>query len=328
MYRKIIKNKFKAAIIIKKHIFLLNPTAGKVNPFVALAPKIKQAAKSKNIPFIIRQTERKGHAQELTQEYAKQGEKIRVYACGGDGTLNEVIRGAYGFDNVEVACIPCGTGNDFIRNFGTSQDFMELSDYIDGSAIDIDLISVNGDVSAAITSVGIDAEVAHGLKNYRRLPLVTGTMAYNMSIIEQVCGKLGRNFKVEIEDEIIEDNFLLIAICNGKAYGSGIIASPLSDLQDNMLEVILVKKINRLKIASVLSIYKKGEHLTKDGQVVKNLQDIIYYKTARKIKITATDGNELKLNIDGECVIADELSAEILHKAVKFVLPKSLYDVN
>ncbi len=313
-------------ILQQKHIFIINPTAGKVNALVALSPKIKAIAKQRKLPFIIRQTEYKGHAEILAREYAKTNEDIRLYACGGDGTLNEVIKGAYEYNNVEIGCIPCGTGNDFIRSFGEENHFDNIEDIIDGTAVDIDLIKVNDDISAAITSVGLDAEVGFGVKNYRRIPLVNGKMAYHFSIIQQVLNKLGRYYRVELDNEVIEGEFLLIAVCNGKAYGGGVMASPLSNVQDGILEVNIVKKISRLKIASVISKYKKGEHLTNDGEVIENLQEFFTYKTTKKICITALDENELRMNLDGECVVNKQLQAHVIEKATKFIIPKNLYN--
>ncbi len=307
-----------------KHIFLINPTAGKINPLVHLSPMIKAAAKEKKVPFIIRQTESKGHAMQLAQEYCESGDNVRLYACGGDGTLNEVLTGALGFDNAQIACIPCGTGNDFIRNFATNKDFMNFENYIDGTPIDIDLLKVNEYISAAITSVGLDAEVAYGVKNYRRVPLVNGAMAYHFSILRQLCNELGRKLRIEIEDEVFEGEFLLVAICNGKTYGGGVKASPFSNVQDGIFEVNIVNKISRLKIATVISTYKKGEHLNSNGTVKDNLSQIITYKTAQNINIFPLDNKPLMLNIDGECVECEKINAKILKKAAKFILPNNM----
>ena len=67
-------------------------------------------------------------------------EQFRFYACGGDGTLNEVVNGCYGFDGAEVACIPCGTGDDYIKCYPDAGDFTSISAQMDGKAVDSDLI--------------------------------------------------------------------------------------------------------------------------------------------------------------------------------------------
>ena len=55
------------------------------------------------------------------EQEAAAGQPLRVYACGGDGTLNECVCGAVGCDNVAVTHYPCGTGNDFVRCFGAER---------------------------------------------------------------------------------------------------------------------------------------------------------------------------------------------------------------
>ena len=85
--------------------------------------------------------------------------------------MNEGFTGAYPYKNAEVASVPCGSGNDFVRNFGAAEDFLSLADNIAGTAVPVDLVAANGGVSAAICSVGLDSEVAYSIPKYRRLPL-------------------------------------------------------------------------------------------------------------------------------------------------------------
>ena len=307
-----------------KHVFIVNPVSGKVNAVTYYSPKIKAAAQEAGIDFEIRSTEYKGHGTELAAQYAQQGESIRFYACGGDGTLNEVLAGAYPYHNAEVACIPCGSGNDFLRSFGKAEEFLDLADNIAGVAIDIDLIAANGGVSGAICSVGIDSEIAYGIPKFRRIPLCGGNMAYNLSILERLCKPLGRHLHVEIDGQTVDDTLLIATVCNGVAYGGGFRASPNADLQDGLLEVILVKKISRLRIAGVLSKYKQGNHLYEDA-VIPELQDIMTYQKAKHVVITPTDGKPAIVNIDGECAPAVGLDAEIMPGAARFVLPTKVY---
>ena len=307
-----------------KHIFIVNPVSGKADASLYLVPKLIEAAEQAGIEFTIELTRHAGHAAELARQYGESGEVVRLYACGGDGTLNEVLRGAYPYGNAETASVPCGSGNDFVRNFGTADDFLNLAENIAGTAIPIDLIAVNGGVSAAICSVGIDSEVAYGIPKYRRLPLCGGQMAYNLSIVERLLRPIGKKMRVTVDDEVLEGNYLIATVCNGATYGGGYLAAPMSDLQDGVLDVIIVKKISRLRIAGVLAKYKNGLHF-QNGQVIPEFADIMEYRSARSVRVEPAEGGEMIVNIDGECAPADGLRAEVLPMAARFVLPAPLY---
>lgn len=307
-----------------KHVFIVNPVSGKQDASAFLLPGLKRAAEEAGVDYAVELTGYAGHAKKLARGYGETGGDVRLYACGGDGTLNEVFEGAYPYKNAEVACVPCGSGNDFVRNFGASQDFLRLPDAIAGTAVPIDLIAVNGGISAAICSVGVDSEVAYRIPKYRRLPLCGGQMAYNISIVECMLRPIGKHLRVTIDGEAQEGSFLISTVCNGVAYGGGYMAAPVADLQDGTLDVILVKKISRLRIAGVLAKYKNGLHL-KEGEVVPELCDIMTYHRAKSVLIEPVDAKPFITNIDGECAPAARLSAEVMPLAARFVLPAALY---
>lgn len=308
-----------------KHIFIVNPVSGKADATLYLVPRLIEAAAAAEIDYEIEVTQYPGHAREIAERYGRTGEKVRLYACGGDGTLNEVFEGAYPWCNAETASVPCGSGNDYVRNFGQVESFLNLADNIRGTAIPVDLVAVNNRVSAAICSVGVDSEVAYGIPKFRRIPLCGGQMAYNLSIVERMLHKLGHKVRLRVDDEVLEGEYLICTVCNGASYGGGYFAAPMADLQDNMLDVILVKKISRLRIAGVLSKYQKGEHF-KNGVVVPELADVMQYRRAKKIYIEPMDKKSFIVNIDGECGPARALDAEIMPQAARFVLPQPIYE--
>lgn len=308
-----------------KHVFVVNPVSGKADASLYLVPRLIEAAAAAKIDYEIELTQYPGHAREIAEKYGKSGDAVRLYACGGDGTLNEIFEGAYPWPNAETASVPCGSGNDYVRNFGQVESFLNLEDNIRGTAIPVDLVSVNRRVSAAICSVGVDSEVAYGIPKFRRIPMCGGQMAYNLSIVERMLHKLGHKVRIRVDDEFMEGEYLICTVCNGASYGGGYFAAPMADLQDSTLDIILVKKISRLRIAGVLSKYQKGEHI-KNGKVVPELADVMQYRRAKKVQIETLDGKPFVVNIDGECGPADSLRAEIMPLAARFVLPAPVYE--
>ena len=114
-------------------LFLLNPTAGKADCTRTLPQQIKAAAARAGLApeeYTIQVTNHAGHARELANAAAQQarqsGEELRVFTAGGDGTFNEALTGIYGYANAAVGCLPFGSGNDFLRTFGTKEEFLDL----------------------------------------------------------------------------------------------------------------------------------------------------------------------------------------------------------
>ena len=303
-----------------RHIFIVNPVSGKADASGSLVPRIIAAAGSLGEEYEIRLTEYAGHGAELAAGLARSGEELRLYACGGDGTFNEVIRGARGWKNAAVGCIPCGSGNDFVRNFGGREPFLDLARMMRGPVIDIDLIQTEKGIATTICSAGLDAQVAYGIPKFRRLPFCGGTMAYNLSIVQAICGPLGHRLRVQADEETITGEFLMLAICNGRAYGGGYLAAPEADMQDGLLDLVLIRKISRLAAARVIGGYKKGAHI-RNGEVTPAFRDFVLYRRARRVEVEVLDGRPIVVTEDGECEERMGLSARVCPLDARIILP-------
>lgn len=305
-----------------KHVFIVNPKAGKADASQFFVPSLIERIAPLKLDYAVEITNRPGHATEITKHYAMTRDPVRFYACGGDGTLNEVFTGAYRYPQAEVACVPLGSGNDFLRNFGTVEDFLRIEENIAGSAVPIDLMLVDDkEISVSICSMGLDAAVAYGIPKYRRIPLCGGTMAYNISIVEHVCRRLGCPMTVTVDGKKFVGTYLMTAVANGMTYGGGYKAAPRAKLDDGLLDVLMVKKISRLRIAGVVGKYQAGRHFEGD-EIVPALRDIITFVRGREITIQP-QRPEIA-NIDGECGPRTGLRVKVLPLAGRFVLPAHL----
>lgn len=305
-----------------RYIFIVNPTAGKSDAKLNILPSLQKQMEDMNIPYSVEVTGYPGHATEIAQKHAKAGQEVTFFAVGGDGTFNEVLKGAYKYKNAVVACVPCGSGNDFVKYYSdTPSPFLDMEDYIKGEIKTIDIVNVNGDISANICSAGLDAAVAYGIPKYRRIAKLGGSMAYNMSILECLLKPLGSKMQIEINGEKINGKYLMVCIGNGRFYGGGYKGAPIADINDGLLDVVLVKKISRFKILPVLLKYKKGLHMTENDIIPKYKGFLSFYRTD-KIKIT-TDKSFI-INLDGECSPANTLEAQIMPSAARVLIPKSV----
>ncbi|MBR5534728.1 MAG: YegS/Rv2252/BmrU family lipid kinase [Ruminiclostridium sp.] len=311
-----------------RSVFIVNPVAGGRNISDELARLLAQAAATiENPNYVITRTTHAGHARELAESYAKTGEPIRLFAVGGDGTLNEVFSGAYPYKNAAVGCIPYGSGNDFPRNFGTKDEFLDLADQLQGEELDIDLFRTEFGVGASIAAGGLDAKIAYDIPKFRRVPLCGGETAYKLSILRNILGKLDRKLKITMDNHTVIKDCILTAVCNGGWYGGGFHAAPECSMDDGQLDVIVVRKIGLARIARVLPLYQKGNHFL-NGEIAPKLRDVIDFHRCRKVIIEVADGQDkpIIITVDGECHPTTKLTVEMLPLAGRVVLPKKVFD--
>ena len=253
-----------------RYVFLLNPAAGRQDSTKELEAAARAALARAGVPagqWSIRRTAYKGHARELARAAAAAGGPVTLFAAGGDGTFNEVLTGAKGCPGAAVGCIPAGSGNDFLRTFGTKADFLDLDAQLAGRPVTIDLMDTTLGLSAAVCAAGLDAQVANGAAAYRHNPLFHGEAAYLLSALRQICGPLGRRFRFEADGEVLEEDVLMCAVCNTRDYGGGFRAAPLARPDDGWLDLVVVRKVGRLKILRLLG------HAVKTVQQIDKHQD-------------------------------------------------------
>ena len=152
-----------------KHVFIINPTAGKSDCRQKIYDMAEKLRQDHGLEVQCLLTKKQGHATEIARRLCQSGEELRFYACGGDGTVNEVANGIIGYDNASMTVIPVGTGNDFLKNFGPEdmEKFRDAENLWDAPQFPIDAIDVNGRIALTIACSGIDARVAKDVHNFR-----------------------------------------------------------------------------------------------------------------------------------------------------------------
>ena len=234
------------------------------------------------------------------------------------------MQGAAGYDNAAVGCVPCGSGNDYVRNFGTQAQFLDLDAQLAARPFTVDMIRTPQGCGIDIYAAGIDAQVANGIPKWRRVPLCGGTTAYTLSILEAVCSTFRHRLRITADDRQMEDVYMMLAICNGQQYGGGYCAAPHASMTDGLLDVVLLRPVPRLKLPGLLGSYKKGEHLSEGDTVTEKFAPYMTFFRTGSIDIEVLDGNPLITTLDGECSPQLRMHAEIAHSAVRILLPPEL----
>lgn len=302
-----------------KHIFLINPAAGKSDSTLPLCARIRESCGQRGLTYDIRTTEYPRHAVQLVREIAADhpGEALRFYACGGDGTLNEVACGAAGLPGVSITHFPCGSGNDFIKLFGAdAAAFHRLEGLLDGQELELDYIRSDRGISLNILTVGVDARIARDMQKYKRIPLLGGGMAYNASTVENVLKGLCEDYTVEVDGVDYSGRYTLILAGNGRFYGGGFCPVPEADPADGLLEVLLIREVSLFTVMRVIGAYKAGRH--------RELPRYITHLQARSMRIGAAPGRQLTLNLDGEIVQCESVSLEVAADKLRFAVPKGI----
>ena len=93
-----------------KHVFIINPTAGKSDSRQKIYDMAEKLRQDHGLEVQCLLTKKQGHATEIARRLCQSGEELRLYACGGDGTINEVANGIAGFANAAMTAIPTGYG--------------------------------------------------------------------------------------------------------------------------------------------------------------------------------------------------------------------------
>ena len=297
-----------------KHLFIINPAAGSRNQTEIYRKQIAEVCEKKGLDYSIQVSAAPGRCCKIARRAAESGEEFRIYACGGDGTLNEVVNGAAGYPNVSVTAFACGSGNDFARMFSQPEAFRDLERLLDAEETEFDLIRCNDDYSLNICSVGFDARIGTDVANYKRLPLLHGFRAYAASVVVNTIKGISEHYVIEINGEVIDGRQTLICACNGQYYGGGFNPVPEADPTDGILDVLVVKDVSRLQVAQVVGNYKNGKY--------KDYPHLIRHFRTDRLKITCDKPSPI--NLDGELRLLQEVELSVAKEKLRFFYPKGL----
>ena len=298
-----------------KHIFIVNPAAGKSDRTAEYREMIDAAFAPRGLSYELLVSGAPGECRTLARQAAQSGEEVRLYACGGDGTLNEVINGVVGYDNAAVTHFPGGSGNDTIKIFDDPAAFTSIERLLDAEEARFDLIRCNDSYALNVLSIGFDARVGTDIARFKRLPLVSGKGAYILSIFSNMLHGLTADYTVTLDSgKVFSGRKTMICVCNGRWYGGGFNPVPEAEPDDGLLDVLLVKKVSLLQVAAVIGKYQKGKYADYPALI----------RHERCTKLTIRCDTPSVVNIDGEALHTDFLDISLKPKALRFFYPKGL----
>ena len=296
------------------HLFIINPAAGSRDRTADYTGKIQQVCRQRGLQYQIQVSQAPGDCRRLARAAAETGGEYRIYACGGDGTLNEVAAGAAGFPNVSVTVFSGGSGNDFVKLFDDPRAFFDLERLLDCEEASFDLIRVNDTYSLNICSVGLDARIGTDVSRYKRLPLLQGFRAYAASTVVNVAKGIAEHYVVELNGEVFDGEYTFVCVCNGRFYGGGFNPVPEADPTDGLLDVLLVKKVTRMQVPGIIGKYKNGQY--------KELPDLVQHFRTDRVVIRCD--KPTPVNVDGEAIVAETVELRVAEEKLRFFYPRGL----
>lgn len=299
-----------------KHIFIVNPAAGRQNATNA----VEQAVKNLDIDYEIYVTRSAGDAERYVAALNGKPEQYRVYACGGDGTLNEVVSGAVGSENTAVTAFPVGSGNDFVKYYGPVEAFKNIEALVNGRETAIDVMRVGDRYAVNMVHFGLDTAVLRTMHKVRRHPIFGGKHAYTTGVVTALINGMKHRCTVTVDGKQIgKDKMLLCTIANGKYVGGKYKCAPRSDNTDGLMEICHVGTVSRLNFLRLMSAYENGTHLEDP-----RLERYISYARGSLVRVEALPGKSLAYSLDGELHFAESFVVENLKGAVKFIVPTTV----
>jgi diacylglycerol kinase (ATP) len=269
-----------------KVCFIVNPTAGKEKSAQYIDWLDREARNRWDHYEIVitRKNEPVVHLAALKSE-----DFDLIVACGGDGTVNQVVNGIVNTNTV-LGVLPIGTGNDFAKSLKLN---IPLPDCIDllyiKNTTSIDLIQFEGDAegwSANTLGIGLDGWANYYSKSYKWLK---GPVIYILGALKAAFTFRGANFNLTVDGNQQDGNYLMITACNGKWEGGKFYLAPQASVTDGLIDLITINKIPLICILAYLLRFRRGP-----AKWMKNLNS----QTAKVIELKSD--TPLAVHADGE----------------------------
>lgn len=242
-----------------EYVIIANPAAG-LKKAPALATSVAKELTNKGAKVQILLSEKRGDITKITEENECPGRII--IACGGDGTIQEVVNGIKNPDTI-LGIIPQGRCNDFARAIGISRKLkaQQIAEIIQGGKTRIvDCGIIGGRKFLTVATFGFDSEVSRYVETHR-LPL-KGTPAYLFGVFVVLLRH--RPIEAELTGEFgqIKEKILLTATANTPFYGGAMQIAPGAMVDDGVFHICVVRTVSKFTVIRMLYSVFKGTHLS------------------------------------------------------------------
>jgi YegS/Rv2252/BmrU family lipid kinase len=297
----------------RKIIYLYNPISGtsKKEGFLKI---IERETAYQQIPYRLYATNAAGNYEEL-KEIIEQEQFTDVVMMGGDGTINKATE-ELRFTGVQFGILPVGSGNGLARAAGIPIKLKSaLSLIFSGTAKAVDAFMLNNKYACMLSGIGFDAQVAHGFAN----KATRGILTYTQQSIINYFKAHPYQFEIEIDTFHFFTEAFFISIANSNQFGNNFTIAPQASLNDGLLDIVIVQKMNKAKLPFALLKQIRGNN--KLQELVDDLgsKNILYFQTSN---LSIKNLKLAPLHIDGDpAETLEEIEIRIIPNAFRLIRP-------
>lgn len=247
------------------------------------------------------------HATSLVRSALQRGCDL-IVACGGDGTVNEVVGGMAG-SRVPLMVIPAGTANVLAHEIGLPLDWVEAAGLLrTGRVRRIALGRVGSRPFVLMAGIGVDAAVVGSV--HGGLKALLGQGAFWVAGLRQLLSYPFTPFEVQAEGDTRQATFAVIA--RARNYGGGFQIAGQADLFSEDFQVCLFQTGSRWRYPRYLWNVVRRRH--------QRLPDVLQFRTR---SVLLKGSREIGVQIDGELIGCLPQSVTIQTDALSLVIPET-----
>ena len=282
---------------------ICNPVSGKGKGLIALA-EMGRIFDEQKLPFSYNITKEKLHASRLAREGYEKG--FRKFAIlGGDGTINEVINGIPNLDEVEIAIIPSGTGNDFALPLGIPEEPWDaIQTMLISPSKKVDIMEGNGIKTVCFATTGLDIPVV----DYCNSLKYKDKKSYEKGIVKILPKYKSDDYQIIADGESFSTKAVFVGVVNGGILASGLSLCPPASATDGKIDVVIITSKGFFDSIKKFRTLKKGKLLLLDG---------IKHICAKEFEIIPK--NLKTFDLDGELHQGESLKIKVLPKALNVI---------
>lgn len=275
----------------RKIIFLINPVSG-TEKKEQLKDLIIRKSRARGIDIEILLSDAEGAYDHLREKIINDA-ITDVVVCGGDGTVNAVVKAVQGM-KLNIGIIPMGSGNGlaFAAKI-PKQAGRALEVIFHGKSYPTDAFYINEKFSCMLCGIGFDAQVAHEFAKEKKRGLQTYIRISTMQFFKSK----PYPFEIKLKDRILKTDAYFISIANSNQFGNNFTIAPKASISDGLLDIVIVKRMNKVSLPFSILLQVTGNNQPRHVMDYGDKKNIIYLQTD---KISIRNPGNAPLHIDGD----------------------------